>query len=296
MKHVTIAGAGTLGAQISWQTAFKGFEVTVYDIDKDGLETGKRFHREFAELFLEKRGASQEEIDNTFGRITYTTNLAEAVTNADIVSESIPEKLEIKKSFYKELAKLAPPETIFTTNTSSLLPSEFAAETGRPDKFLAMHFANRIWDARVAEVMQHEGTDRIVFDKTVAFVREIGLIPIPIYKEHRGYVLNSLLIPFLSAATNLLVEGVTDHETIDKTWMVCTGVKVGPLGILDLVGLETMYNVCISQGAISGDKSMLKRAEFVKENFINKGKLGIKTGEGFYSYPNPRYTSDNFLN
>ena len=141
IKNVTIAGAGTLGSQIAWQTAFKGFNVTVYDAFEKSLEGCKQFHKQFAKIFLNSRGASQDEIEQTFKRLTYTTNLKEAVKEADLISESVPEDLNIKKAFYLELSSLAPEKTIFTTNSSTLLPSQYATETGRPEKFLALHFA-----------------------------------------------------------------------------------------------------------------------------------------------------------
>ena len=295
IENVTIAGGGTLGSQIAWQTAFKGFNVTVYDAFEKGLEMSKSFHKQFAELFMKTRGATQSEIDQTIRRLAYTTDLAEAVKDADLISESVPEDPEIKKEFYRQLATVAPEKTIFTTNSSTTLPSEYAESTGRPQKFLALHFANGIWDANVGEVMGHPGTDPKIFDRVVEFAREIGMVPIPIHKEQNGYVLNSLLVPLLNAAGNLLMNGVTDVESIDKTWMISTGVKMGPFGIMDIIGMQTMYNIDKLWGEKLGDQTMLQRAEHMKKNFIDKGKLGVKTGEGFYKYPNPRYEHPDFL-
>ena len=295
IKNVTIAGAGTLGAQVAWQTAFMGFNVTVYGPSEKGLERCKHQHRQFAELFLKTRGASQEEINQTNSRLRYTTNLEEAVKDADLISESIPEDVEIKKGFYTELAKVAPEKTIFTTNSSTTLPSEYANETGRPGKFVALHFANGIWDANVGEVMGHAGTDPEIFNRVVEFAREIGMVPIPIYKEQNGYVLNSLLVPLLSAAGNLLFNGVADVESIDKTWMISAGVKMGPFGVMDMIGMETMYNIDKLWGEKLGDETMLARANIIKENYIDKGKMGVATGEGFYKYPNPSYEDPDFL-
>jgi 3-hydroxyacyl-CoA dehydrogenase len=295
IKNVTIAGSGTLGSQIAWQTAFKGFDVTVYDAFEKGLERGKQFHQQYAKIFLNSRNVSQEKIDETFKRLSYTTNLAEAVKDADLISESIPEDLETKKAFYVELAKAAPEKTIFTTNSSTLLPSQYAAETGRPEKFLALHFANWIWDANIGEVMGHPRTDSIYFNRVIEFAKDIGMVPIPIYKEQHGYVINSLLGPLLQAAGNLLVNKVADYETIDKTWMITSGTKMGPCAIMDMVGLETVYNIEKLWSKKLNDKLGLARAEYFKENFIVKGKLGIKTREGFYTYPNPKYKDSNFL-
>jgi 3-hydroxybutyryl-CoA dehydrogenase len=295
IRNVMIAGGGTLGSQVAWQTAFSGFTVTVYDAFDAGLERSRAFHQEFAALFLNTRGASQDDIDQAHSRLTYTTSLEEAVSDADLVSESIPENVEIKKSFYRELGSAAPGKTIFTTNSSTTLPSEYAEETGRPDKFLALHFANGIWDANIGEVMGHPGTDPAVFNRVVEFAREIGMVPIPIRKEQNGYVINSLLVPLLAAATNLLVDDVADIEGIDKTWMISTGMSLGPFGLMDVIGLQTVYNVEKLWGEKLGDDARLARAEYIKHNYVDKGKLGISKGEGFYTYPNPRYEEADFL-
>ena len=295
ITHVTIAGAGTLGSQIAWQTAFHGFDVTVYDVVEKGLEAARAYHRQYAALFLESRGASRDQVDQAMARLSYTTDLAAAVKNADIVSESIPENIEVKRSFFQKLDKLAPEKTIFTTNSSTIIPGEIADAVDRPEKFLALHFANGIWDANVAEVMGHPGTDAVVFEQVVEFARAIGMVPVPIHKEHPGYVLNSLLIPFLSAAGSLFVTGVTDFESIDKTWMIATGGRMGPFGIMDIIGMQTIYDIELLLGKKLDDKAMLARAEFFKSNFIDKGKLGVKSGEGFYKYPNPAYSTPGFL-
>jgi 3-hydroxybutyryl-CoA dehydrogenase len=294
IKKVMIAGGGTLGSQIAWQTAFHGFDVTVYDVFEKGIEGSKKMHAQFAELFRQTRGASQEEIDAALGRLSYTINIAEAVKDADLVSESVPENIEIKKDFYQQLAKVAPEKTIFTSNSSTTLPSSYAAETGRPEKFLALHFANGIWDANVGEVMAHAGTDQKYYDIVVEFAKAIGMVPIYVKKEQPGYVLNSLLVPFLMAALDLLVNEVSDVESIDKTWMISTGSPVGAFVLLDMVGMNTPYHINLMK-AEAGDKEAQKRADFLKENYIDKGKMGATSGEGFYKYPNPSFQDPDFL-
>jgi len=295
IKNVTVAGGGTLGSQIAWQSAYKGFDIVVYDAFEKGLENSKSFHRQYAELFLTRRGATKEEIDQTISRISYTTDLKLAVKKADLVSESVPEDIEIKLNFYKDIAKVAPTKTIFTTNSSTTLPSDYAKYTGRPEKFLALHFANGIWDAKVGEVMGHSGTDPKVFNQVVQFARDIGMIPIPIYKEKNGYVLNSLLIPLLNAATDLLLNGISDIENIDKTWMISTGSKMGPFGIMDVIGMKTIYNIDLLWGEKFDDQERKDRASFIKREYIDKGKLGTSRGEGFYKYPDPNYAKPDFL-
>lgn len=295
IENVTIAGAGVLGSQISWQAAFNGFNVTVYDVFEKGLENGKKLHKKFGELFKASREATQEEIDATFTRLSYTTNLRKAVQDADLVSESVPEKLEIKKSFYISLAKVAPPKTIFTTNSSTMIPSSYAEETGRPEKFLALHFANPVWDANIGEVMMHKKTDKKYFNIVLQFAKDIGMVPIPIHKEQSGYVLNSLLVPLLSASQNLFFSGVSDYESIDKVWMISTGANFGPFGLIDMIGMQTVYNIALMNGKKTNNQAMIDRAKRIKEEWIDKGKTGVESGEGFYKYPNPTYKRDGFL-
>ncbi|WP_282123352.1 3-hydroxyacyl-CoA dehydrogenase [Algibacter mikhailovii] len=295
IKNVTIAGGGVLGSQISWMTAFHGFEVSVYDKFEKGTNRTKELHLKYAKHFNENRGASQQEIDETFSRLTYTNNLAEAVKDADLISESVPENPEIKIEFYKELSKVAPSKTIFTTNSSTMCPSNFAEHTGRPEMFLALHFANHIWDNNVGEIMMHEGTDKKYFDIIQTFAKNIGMVPIPINKEQPGYVLNTLLVPLLENAQTLYFNGVSDHETIDKTWMISTGSKMGPFGIIDMVGMQTLYNVGMMRGKVTGDEQLIKNAIGLKEQFIDKGKMGEVALEGFYKYPNPNFMNPDFL-
>lgn len=244
---------------------------------------------------MEQRNASQQQIDETMNRLSYSSNMKEAVRDADLISESVPEVMDIKKSFYNELAKMAPEKTIFTTNSSTMLPSSYAKETGRPEKFLALHFANPVWDANVGEVMMHSGTDPKYFDIVMDFAKEIGMVPIPIHKEQPGYVLNTLLVPLLSSAQHLYFNGVSDYESIDKTWMISTGAKYGPFGIIDMIGLQTVYHIALMNGKKTNNKEMINRAETIKKEFIDKGKLGVSSGEGFYKYPNPKYREAGFL-
>ncbi len=294
IKNVTIAGAGTLGSQIAWQTAISGFDVIVYDAFDKGIEACKKNHQKYAQLF-KTRGKTQNQIDNALSRIRFTTKLSEAAKNADIIIESIPEIPDLKKEFYTNLSKIAEEKTIFASNSSTMLPSQFAEYTGRPEKFLALHFANGIWDANIAEIMGHPNTDAKIFDQVVDFAKNIGMNPIPLKKEQSGYVLNSLLIPLLASAQNLYFNGVSDFESIDKAWMISTGAKFGPFGIIDLIGMNTLYNIVLMRGKQLNDKATLERAQKIKEDFIDKGRMGISTGKGFYEYPNPKYMQEDFL-
>ncbi|MCY4780423.1 3-hydroxyacyl-CoA dehydrogenase [Sphingobacterium sp. UT-1RO-CII-1] len=294
-KNVTVAGSGVLGYQIAFQTAFHGYQVTVYDINDEVLEKAKSKFAILSEAFKRDLNATSVQLEATHERLSYTSNLAEAVKDADLLIEAVPENPKIKIDFYHKLAQVAPEKTVFATNSSTLLPSQFAAETGRPEKFIALHFANEIWKHNTAEIMGHPATDEKVFDDLVAFATSIGMIALPLYKEQPGYIVNSLLVPFLNAATDLLVKGVSDPQTIDKTWMVATGAPLGPFAILDIVGITTAYNINKMTAEASKDPLKIKTVEYLKEHFIDKNKLGVATGEGFYTYPNPAYQKKDFL-
>jgi 3-hydroxyacyl-CoA dehydrogenase len=293
--RITTAGAGTMGSQVAWQMAFHGKHVTVYDAIPAGLEKGKAFHQQYAEHFMEHRGARQEEIDDTFARLTYTTDLKAAVRDADLISESVPESVAIKESFWREASMLAPVHTVFTTNSSTLAPSALVAVVDRPEKFLALHFAIGVWDSNIGEVMGHAGTDPAVFEQLLTFAVDIGLVPIPIRKEHDGYIINSLLVPWCTAALDLLVRDVTDFESIDRTWMITMQSDMGPCGMMDRMGLGVVQHVAKLVGETTSSIEAIESARYVDERFIQKGRLGVASGEGFYSYPNPAFAQPGFI-
>ena len=294
-KNVTLAGSGVLGYQIAFQTAFHGFNVTVYDINDAVLEKAKAKFNTMCDVFKRDLNATQEQLDVTRKNLSYTSDLAEAVKAADLLIEAVPENPKIKIEFYHKLAKVAPKKTVFVTNSSTLLPSQFAEATGRPTQFLALHFANNIWVHNTAEIMGHATTDPKNFKDVVAFAKAIGMLALPLHKEQPGYILNSLLVPLLTAATNLLVNEVADVQTIDKTWIKATGAPVGPFGILDVVGITTAYNINKIAVEKTNDPLKIKTVKYLKEHFIDKHKLGVAKGEGFYKYPNPAFMEPNFL-
>ena len=285
---VTVLGTGVLGTQIAFQTAYSGFDVTAYDISDEILDGAEQRLAGLAARYeREVDGSAGGRAQAALARIAYSSDLAEAVRDADLVIEAVPEVLDVKRELYTTLGKVAPAKTIFATNSSTLLPSALADFTGRPDRFLAMHFANEIWVHNTAEVMGHPGTDPASYQTVVEFARQIGMVPIELKKEQPGYIGNSLLWPFLSASLELLVDGVADHETIDTTWRIFSGAPAGPFSgpfrALDVIGMDTAYNILTG----FGDQKSQTYASYLKEHYIDAGKLGVATGEGFYRYPAP---------
>ncbi|QYH35510.1 3-hydroxyacyl-CoA dehydrogenase [Salinibacterium sp. M195] len=283
IHQVTVLGTGVLGSQIAFQTAFSGFEVVAYDINEDALEKARARFDGLVSTYVADGvdGAADGKAQDALTRVRYSHDLADAVKDADLVIEAIPEILDLKKSTYAELGKLAPEHTIFATNSSTLLPSDIKDSTGRADKFLALHFANQIWKFNTAEVMGTSDTDPAVFDAVVEFASEIGMVPIPIHKEKAGYVLNSLLVPFLNAAAELAADGYAEPADVDNTWRIATGAPMGPFQIFDVIGLTTPYNIMSN-----GDENTKRFAEWMKAEYIDKGYLGVASGRGFYTYTN----------
>lgn len=276
-SRVTVLGLGVLGAQIALQTAAHGVEVTGYDIDQDSLAAGRARLEAFA------RAAAKDVVDpDAYAaapeRVRLTSDLAEAVGQADLVIEAVTEKIAVKREVWAAVGAAAPAGTVFATNSSSLLPSAIADATGRPERFLALHFANHIWRQNTAEIMGSPATDPAVADLVQQFAVAIGMVPIRLHKEQPGYVLNSLLIPLLGAAAELLVKGVADPETVDATWRIATGAPFGPFQIYDVIGLRTAYAIA------STDPRSAVWAAYLKEHYLDLGLLGVESGEGFYTY------------
>ncbi len=295
ITHVLIVGTGTLGSQIGFQCALHGCETTMYDIDASAIEACKRGHERLGKAIQADLGLDDARIAAAHAKLSYSTDLVTAARDADLVSESVPEDPALKRQVFAQLDEVCPPHTIFTTNSSTLLPGEIAGATGRPERFLALHFANQIWVRNIAEVMRHPGTDPEIFERVIAFAKQIGMVPIRIEKEHNGYVLNALLVPMLTSALTLAANGIAAPPDIDRTWMIATKAPAGPFGILDLIGLQTAYTIAQYWGQKTGDAQSLTNAAFLKERYIDRGKLGTSTGEGFYTYPDPTYLRPDFL-
>lgn len=275
--RVTVLGLGVLGAQIALQTAAHGVDVTGYDVDEAALQVGRGRLDAFASAAAAQVADPDAYRDAPAG-IRLTADLTEAVRDADLVIEAVTERLELKRDVWAKVGAAAPQGTVFATNSSSLLPSAIADATGRPDRFLALHFANHIWAQNTAEIMGTPETDAAVADRVEAFAAAIGMVPIRLRREQPGYIVNSLLIPLMSAAAELLVRDVADPETIDLTWRTATGAPLGPFQIYDIVGLRTAYAIA------SADPRAAAWATYLKEHYLDRGLLGIESGEGFYRY------------
>ena len=312
IKNVVVAGGGVLGSQIAFQAAYCGFNVTIWLRSEDSITRTQPKIDHLREVYLETirnmatpegqtpqtwaRGIADFETfdmetclakaEAAYKNLKLELDWGKAFADADLVIESLAENAEEKIAFYKKLAPVLPEKTIVVTNSSTLLPSKFAKYTGRPEKYLSLHFANSIWKNNMTEVMAQKNTDTAYFDAIMAFAKDMRMIPLPVHKEKSGYLLNSMLIPLLFSGMDLYVNGISDPESIDKAWTLGTGSPKGPFRILDTVGLKTAYNIVqmyvklpsfLAPYNFKGMSAMLKK-------YIDEGKLGESSGEGFYKY------------
>jgi len=286
IRHVLVVGAGTMGRQISLQCATHGYDVTLYDIAQEALEAATGQLKEYAAHLVAWGRLTQQEADAALARITTTNNAKQAAAQADLLSESVPEDPRLKGRVFAQFNKLCPSHTILTTNSSELLPSLMAEKTGRPDKFAALHFHQHVWEANVADIMPHPGTSKATMELLRAFAESIGQIPIVLKKEHPAYVFNHMLNALSEAALDLAVNNVASIEDIDCAWTGVMKTMVGPFGILDVVGLDLVWQISDMFAKSSGDPQIQARADFLKQ-YVDKGWLGVKSGRGFYNYTNP---------
>ncbi|MFE6917716.1 3-hydroxyacyl-CoA dehydrogenase [Streptomyces rubiginosohelvolus] len=281
IARVAVIGTGVLGSQIMMQAAYHGKKVIGYGISDELLaQLPQRWEwmRGFYADDLPDFDAGR--FDEAIAAIEATTDIGVAVKDVDLVIEAVPENLELKREVWSEIGRLAPEETLFATNTSALLPSDFAEATGRTDRFLALHFANMIWRYNTGEVMRTPMTSQQTFDTVLAFAAEIGLEPIAIEKETPGYVLNGLLDPWLDGGSILYVDGVASPFDIDRTWRTAMGSPYGPFEVFDTVG----FNVASIFAAQSDNEKLQKFARILAERGTDRGRDGRSSGEGFYRY------------
>lgn len=316
-KKIVVAGGGVLGSQIAFQSAYCGYEVVIWLRSEESktrtqpkLDKLKETYIETIELMNSNNKESWamgiaeldnfdyknclEKVENAYNNITLEVDIKKALENADLVIESMAENTEQKIAFYKKIAPVLEEKTVLVTNSSTLLPSTFAKYTGRPSKYMSLHFANSIWKNNISEIMAQDLTDEKYFNDVIEFAKSIRMIPLPVMHEKSGYLLNSMLVPFLLSAMDLVANGISDPASIDKAWTVGTGAPNGPFQIIDTVGLETAKNIVEQYQKVPGlinpllkkmmlpynYKGMLK----ILNNYINEGKLGKSTKEGFYKY------------
>ncbi len=289
IKNITIIGTGNLGTRIGLQAAISGYQVIFYDISDTAIEKAKSVIDKIIFQLIKAGTLTDDKKQATLSRINYSTDLESALSDCDLISESVTEELSIKEEVWKQIGEVAPAKTIFTTNTSYLLPSQLANISGRPEKFCAFHFHD-VFYARVVDIMPHPTTDPTLIPLLQELGKSLNQVPVIVKKESPGYIFNFMLMAVLGAAGRLKTKDIASMEDIDRSWMVNFHTPTGPFGIIDNIGLDTAWHVVKERE----DAASQAFAKLLKE-YIDQGKLGEKTGEGFYKYPKPAYRDVGFL-
>lgn len=293
IRTVCLCGAGFMGWQIGLQCASHGCEVRLYDISGEALEKAASSIRGELEAWVESGEISPEERDQVSGQIRYFEEMGEAVSGVDLVIEAAPERLELKREIFRRLDRVCDEGTILSTNSSSIRISKIEDAAGRPDRVLNTHFYNIPWRRSVVELMRGSGTSDETLERVRAFMASIGLTPLVVLRESTGFIFNRVWRAIKRECLHLVDEGVASFEDVDRAWMTIYGAEIGPFGMMDRVGLDVVRDIeMIYYGESGNERDAPPRLLLDK---IERGELGLKTGKGFYTYPDPRFLDPDWL-
>jgi 3-hydroxybutyryl-CoA dehydrogenase len=289
IQQVLVVGAGAIGRQIAVACAAHGLDVTLFDVNPEALISAEAECRE--RLFDAVSTHAAFSRGPGVGEIRTSIDAAMAAAGADLLIESVPERLPLKREVFRQFAALCPPKTIFTTNTSVLMPSMLLAATGRPDRFAALHF---VMNSAMTEIMPTDRTSPDTIATLEQFSRRIEHLPIRCHREQPGHLVNTMLMSLNNAGLTLVANGVASFEEVDRAWMKSTGSPRGPFGWLDLVGLDTALEIAEYGARATGSSQTKKNCELLRQ-YVDQGLLGVKSGQGFYTYPGAAFEHPQFL-
>lgn len=280
MKKIGVLGAGTMGAGIVQVAAQSGLEVVLRDIQQDFVDRGVKSIDKNLSKLVDKGKMEAADKEAVMGRVTGSVNM-EALAECDLIIEAAIEVMDIKKSIFKELDTLCKPECILASNTSALSITEIGAATGRADKVIGMHFFNPVPAMKLVEIIRGASTSQDTYDVIKEMSLKMGKAPVEI-NEAPGFVVNRLLIPMLNEGMYALMEGVANASDIDTSMKFGAGHPMGPLALADMIGLDICLKIMETLYKEFGDPKYRPCPLLVK--MVRAGKLGRKTGEGFFAY------------
>jgi 3-hydroxybutyryl-CoA dehydrogenase len=291
IKKIAVLGAGLMGNGIAHVCAQAGYEVKMRDIDQKFVDKGVATIKKNLERGLEKGRITQKEIDNILGRIKGILDLKEAVKDADLVIEAVPEIVSLKLDVWKEVDGAAPEHAILASNTSSISITQMAAATKRPGKFIGMHFFNPVPVMNLVEIIKGQATDEETAKIIVDVSKKLGKETV-IVNEAPGFAVNRILVPTLLEAVFAIQEGVATVEDMDTAVRLGLNWPMGPLTLLDFVGLDTALH--ISDYFVDEFKDSKYRAPTLLRKMVRAGWLGRKSGMGFYDYSGDKPKPNRF--
>jgi 3-hydroxybutyryl-CoA dehydrogenase len=279
-SKICVCGAGTMGRGIALAIAGHGVDVILYDLNGGMLQNARALIEKELDQELEKKRITADQKTSVLGRISYTTLISDC--RAPLIIEAIIEKPEAKSELFIELAKHNTEQTVFASNTSSLSILQIAEQSPFPEKIIGLHFFNPATRMKLVEIIRTKYTSQTLIDRMVVFVKRLGKTPV-VCKDAPGFIVNHVARPFYLEALRLAETGITDMETIDRL-MESAGFKMGPFHLMDLIGNDINYTVSCSLYEALGKPDRLKPSSLQEEN-VKQGRLGRKTGGGFFQYP-----------
>jgi len=285
---VGVVGAGFMGAQLALHIATRGYlVVVVVDQSMDALGRMRRRHEEELDRRLAAEALSATERTAVLERIRASSDLAASFGNVDLVIEAVPERLDLKRAVFEELDRVCPPGTILATNSSSIRISDLEDATGRPDRVLNAHFYPPVWQRPMVELMRGSATSDETVRRVGRFARSVGLTPLMVRKESTGFLFNRVWRAIKRETLHLVDEGVASVDDVDRAWMICWEMPIGPFGVMDVIGLDVVLDTEQVYYAESGDPRDAPPRLLIDK--VAAGELGVKAGRGFYRYPHPAY-------
>jgi 3-hydroxybutyryl-CoA dehydrogenase len=281
MKKIAVIGAGTMGNGIAHVFAQKGFQVHLIDTQKEALDKAIVTIEKNLDRQINKGIITAEEKTDTLQRIANFTSIELGVIDADLIIEAATENSEIKKSIFKQMDQAAKPDCILATNTSSISIAQLAAVTGRPAKVIGMHFMNPVPVMKLVEIINGAATDQATTNTIVELTNTLQKIPC-VVKDAPGFIANRILMPMINEAIHAYAEGISDAETIDQIMKLGMAHPMGPLQLADYIGLDVCKNILDIMHEGFNNEKYAPCPLLVA--MVQSGKLGIKSGEGFYKY------------
>ena len=286
VKNITVLGSGVMGHGIAQVSATAGYNVVLRDIKQEFLDKAMEKIKWSLDKLVSKEKISREEGDSIFSRITPIVDLNEAVKNAELVIEVVPEIMDLKKSVYAELDKAANPEVVFASNTSTLPITEIANTTSRPEKFIGIHFFNPPQLMKLVEVIPGEKTSQEITDLTLEYVKSVNKQAVVCRKDVPGFIINRLFIPMVHEACYAQDRTNSTLEEIDSAVKFKLGFPMGIFELADFTGMDVIHKATVEMHL--RDKKVIKPHKTVEKMFDEK-KLGQKSGEGYYKYSDDKY-------
>jgi enoyl-CoA hydratase/3-hydroxyacyl-CoA dehydrogenase len=282
-----------MGCYNSLISSMAGYDVVLYDISEEVLERVQERHREWGAFMIEQGTIDRGKLEAGLSRVSMTTDPVEAAQHSDLLSESVFERLELKRQVHRQFDALLSPHAIMTTNTSTLLLSDIESAVHRGEKFAAMHFHQ---PSPLVDIVAGPRTSPETIDTVKRFVQSQGQTYILLKRERAGYLHNAMYSSLLGTAMLLVVVGGADLQDVDRAWMINQNSEVGPFGMMDFVGLNIVMDAI--EGTIERNDEMMGGAKLVGDllrPYLERGDLGVKTGRGFYTYPEPAFQKPDFI-